>query len=628
MACRRFPIGRQKIMRFTGNKTVHRFFQKIHNLRYHYICKIFLSYILIFAAVFVGVIFFSGFQLAHKQIESDKYKYGKSLEQTVEYIRFNVNEVRGVVDTVTNSATVMKAMDAGQKYYMHSTGSWNIITSSGHRYILYNLFSSSNIKSIALYTRSGELSLENSMEYEALSEEGQDKISARIAEMTGTYYWIPAGLLYEKGSTRYVTYLRKLSQPSKLNSFIGYAAARVPEEVFQNILLQMQVTPNSIGILYNSEGEVISSIGLDERTNDGSVPSEISALEEEALLCSDGTLKNVRINGEDFLVGAKDIPGSDWTLTLAVPVADSTDQIISTITNLALWLLLSIVLSIPVIYLVSRSLSRRIISLKNEMMKFVRSEESDTAIEIRPYDEIDDLSQSFHLMKDNIERLMLEQYENGIARKNLEIQVLQAQINPHFLYNTLETLYWMGVQNDVPEVSRIAEQLGTFYRLSLSNGETYVPLSSEIRHVEAYTEIQNIRFGNKIHLIVDVPEEDMDIQMIHLTLQPLVENAIQHGIREKKTENGTIVIRTEREKRGEEEFLSLTIHDDGVGMTNDQLRNMLKKESRIEGHGYGVWNINERIRLNFGDRYCLRYTSRAGEGTTVEMILPVVRCTN
>ncbi len=597
--------------------------QKISGLRYHYVCKIFLSYILIFAVVFVGVIFFSGFQLARTQVKSDEFTYEKSLEQTAEYIRFNVNEVRGVVDTVTNSDTAMKAIEAGQKYYTHSTGSWNIITSSGHRYILYNLFSSSNIKSISLYTLSGELSLENSKEYEALSENGQSELSARLAEMTGTYYWIPAELLYEEDAAGYVTYLRKLSQPSKINSFIGYAAARVPKEVFQNILLQMQVTPGSIGILYNRKGEVIASTGTEAKGGDEFMPSQISALEAQNRIRTDGSLETVDINGESFLIGARDVPGSDWTLALAVPVADSTGKIIRTITSLALWLLFCIALSIPAVYLVSKSLSRRIVLLKNEMMPFVNAEASDPAGD-PAYDEIDDLSQSFHLMKSNIEQLMLEQYESGIARKDLEIQVLQAQINPHFLYNTLETLYWMGIQNGVPEVSRIAEQLGTFYRLSLANGETFVPLSSELRHVEAYTEIQNIRFGNKIHLVMDVPEEDMDIQMLHLTLQPLVENAIQHGIREKETENGTIVIRTERRNRPEGEFVSVTIHDDGVGMTNDQLANMLKKESNIEGHGYGVWNINERIRLNFGDSYCLRYTSRAGVGTTVEMILPLV----
>ncbi|MDF2986874.1 MAG: integral rane sensor signal transduction histidine kinase [Eubacterium sp.] len=231
-------------------------------------------------------------------------------------------------------------------------------------------------------------------------------------------------------------------------------------------------------------------------------------------------------------------------------------------------------------------------------------------------DEIGELTDSFNSMAGKINGLLDEQYRLGYEIKNLELKVLQSLINPHFLYNTLDMIYWLAVKNKVPAIENAAKSLGRFYNLSLGHGEDIVTLEKELTHVSTYVNIQNMRFEDKIKLVVDVPDELYSCRIIKIVLQPLVENAILHGIYEKEDSRGTITISGD----ASDGILQITIEDDGVGMNTEHLSALLSTPG--ENRGYGVWNINERIRLTYGEPYGLQFTSTPNAGTCVFVKFP------
>jgi len=369
-------------------------------------------------------------------------------------------------------------------------------------------------------------------------------------------------------------------------------------------------------LLFNSYNEVIVQ---NSACKSDFTPLIVQDLVTQYQLSTKGDLKEITYQGKTFLMGIRSIEKSDWKVVMLVPISDLLATSNQFIKQMLISLIIIMLLSLPLIYLISRSLTSRIIHLKNMMTDFSLGRKVELE-KSHNNDEITDLTNSFFHMQEHIEELMQEQYKQGFEIKDLELQVLQSQINPHFLYNTLDMIYWMGVKNKAPDISTAAAELGQFYKLSLGQGEKIVSIEDEIRHIEAYIKLQNMRFHNSINFQNDIPIYLYSYQIIKVTLQPLIENAINHGIREKENECGTILLSGKKNA----DKLYLSIHDDGIGMSQEQLLNICKKRTHSAGHGYGVWNINERIKLTYGEEYGLQYQSIPGQGTTVTILLPAL----
>ena len=226
-------------------------------------------------------------------------------------------------------------------------------------------------------------------------------------------------------------------------------------------------------------------------------------------------------------------------------------------------------------------------------------------------------------MMDRIDSLMEERVEYARQIKHLELKALQAQINPHFLYNSLDLINCTAISRNVPEISRMVRSLGQFYRASLSHGKEVIPLADEIRHARLYMEIQNMRFDNRLQTEWQLDESAGLCQVIKIILQPLIENAMIHGIFEKPSKTGTIRVCTRREGG----LLRITVEDDGVGMNEAaRLANFSPSSpgsTETEG-GYGVRNICDRLHIVYGDPYGLFCESVPGRGTKVTILLPAV----
>jgi two-component system sensor histidine kinase YesM len=240
-------------------------------------------------------------------------------------------------------------------------------------------------------------------------------------------------------------------------------------------------------------------------------------------------------------------------------------------------------------------------------------------------DEITGLGMSFNIMIGKIRELLDAEIKEQENLKKAELRALQAQINPHFLYNTLDTIVWMAEANKTDQVIEIVRALSSFFRIALSKGRDWIPIRHEIEHVRSYLTIQKMRYRDILDYSIEVDESILDATILKLTVQPLVENALYHGIKSKRN-GGTIRVRA---RRADHNLVLLEVQDDGVGFTpyklaqiqadmNDDSNEITLKES-----GFGLENVNKRIRLYYGKQYGLSIDSQYQAGTRVTVAIPL-----
>ena len=238
-------------------------------------------------------------------------------------------------------------------------------------------------------------------------------------------------------------------------------------------------------------------------------------------------------------------------------------------------------------------------------------------------DEITELGMSFNIMIGKIKELLDSKIKEQENLKKAELRALQAQINPHFLYNTLDTIIWMAESKKTDQVVQIVTALSSFFRISLSKGMDWITIGEEVERIKSYLTIQKMRYHDILDFRIEVGKDVTENTILKLILQPLVENALYHGIKNKR-QGGTIIVRARR--KNEDEIL-LEVDDDGIGFTPQklaQLRAELNDDSgeiKLES-GFGIGNVNNRIRLYYGKQYGLFVESEYSTGTCVTLVIP------
>lgn len=268
--------------------------------------------------------------------------------------------------------------------------------------------------------------------------------------------------------------------------------------------------------------------------------------------------------------------------------------------------------------LISDEITRPVTALEQSMKKVERGNFDHALLEVKDDNEIGRLTRSFNLMTEEIRKLMEQSEREQRAKRKYELRVLQSQINPHFLYNTLDSIIWMAEWGKNQEVVKMTSSLARLLRRSISNDQEVVTIGEEIEYTEAYLTIQKMRYQDKLEYEIDAEEDIRAERVIKLVLQPLVENAIYHGIKYKE---GKGLIRIRGYRRGKD--IVLEVEDDGRGMDADTLEHIFEKHIRdTKSNGVGVNNVNERIRLFYGAGYGLSYESEPGKGTLAAIVLP------
>jgi two-component system, sensor histidine kinase YesM len=270
--------------------------------------------------------------------------------------------------------------------------------------------------------------------------------------------------------------------------------------------------------------------------------------------------------------------------------------------------------------IISRTVTTPIAKLKS-LMKQVENGNLQVKMNIESRDEIGELGKSFNVMIKRLKFLMSSIYDDQIKLRKAELIALQSQIKPHFLYNTLESINWLARYKKNDEIIKMVTALTTLFRTTINRGENIALISEEISHVKSYLIIQQMRYLNAFEFEIDVPEEILSCYTIKLLLQPIVENAIYHGVK-MQDKRGLIQIRA----KSETDSIFFEVIDNGPGMPSsrvDQFNRKIHNEiDQTESGGYGLKNVEDRIRVFFGKAYGLYFMSNEGEGTVVKIHIP------
>lgn len=318
---------------------------------------------------------------------------------------------------------------------------------------------------------------------------------------------------------------------------------------------------------------------------------------------------------EDYTVVQETIDSCGWNLYLYKPVDLITKSVNQIAITVGAMILLCLVILLGMGYLLSYVLVYRLEKLTDNV-KQIQEGNLELQITDSTEDEIGELIRSFGAMVERMNVLINEVYQGQIRQKEYEMKALQAQINPHFLYNSLSLINWKALQANQPEISRMSLLLSAFYRTALNKGKNMISVRDELKNVESYLEIQLIMHDYGFDVQKEIDPAILDCTMPNLLLQPIVENAIGHGLDLKQNGRGELRI-TGRLQDGN---LHFEIADNGVGMDEETLAGLLTHHTG----GYGFHNVNERIQLTYGRAWPLRVESVAGEGTCVIMEFPSV----
>ncbi|HEX2925562.1 MAG TPA: histidine kinase, partial [Ruminiclostridium sp.] len=298
-------------------------------------------------------------------------------------------------------------------------------------------------------------------------------------------------------------------------------------------------------------------------------------------------------------------------------------QVVTTIRYYILGIgVITMFLAITAALFFTKSIVKPLRKLRGLMKK---AEEGDLSIsfENKYSDEIGQLGDSFNKMIDEINNLIKMVYVEQQSKREAELKTLQAQIKPHFLYNTLDTIQWMAQEHDADDIVEVVAALTKLFRIGLNKGNEMISVREELEHIRSYLVIQKVRYEDKLEYTIDFDEDILECQVVKLILQPLVENAIYHGIKERRG-TGKIKIYAGREK----DCLCFTVSDNGAGMSEErlhELQSMLQNDKPGgENPGYGTFNVQNRIKLSFGNEYGIKFESSQGVGTTAKIYHPII----
>lgn len=419
----------------------------------------------------------------------------------------------------------------------------------------------------------------------------------------------------EIGSLGSLAFIQKFTNLANPDGKCSYIAIYFSEDYLKNMLHINLTSTNSVYYLINSRNSIVASsdqiLAGTYFMRYETIPGAVGSTEE---------FTTTTILDENLYMGYREIDQTDWRLVSVIPVNSVFSEGQQVLLKTAQLYLIFVVLACATALFLSGSLAKRLSLVvekinQNREKSLVPFEDNSD----QDKDEIGQLVYNYNAMVERINQLMDEQTETAEKLKVSEVKALQAQINPHFLYNMLDMINWLAQSGKQKEVSLAVQTLSKFYKLTLSKKNITTPIREELRHVELYVKLQNMRYEDKISFLIDVPDEILDFEIPKLVLQPIVENSIQHGIFEKESKEGTIVIMAWMEGMD----IVFVISDDGVGIPPEKVPLILDGTYEDgKGSNIGIYNTHLRLQLLYGKGYGLHYESTPGQGTEVQVRLP------
>ena len=403
--------------------------------------------------------------------------------------------------------------------------------------------------------------------------------------------------------------LAKAVQDPETGEVLGVILLDIRHDIIQSSINGVTIGEKGFVFVMDQEDNIVYTPvnGIVYRVN----PKWVKAMEP----------MSVQIQGGSYQIRSELSPYTGWR-TVGV---FSMDEVMSSVNTIVYILFTCVIISLVLVVIVSfkfsRTLTNPIFKLKR-LMKQAESGDLTVRFNFQHNDEIGELGQSFNHMIARIDQLIQMVYVEQENKRTAEMKSLQEQIKPHFLYNTLDTISWMARDYDAEDIVRLVDALTNMFRIGLSHRKDIITVKEEITHVSNYLYIQKIRYKDKLNYVIHVDESLYAVEVPKLILQPLVENAIYHGVKAKRG-GGTITITGVPEG----ENLVFTVQDNGAGMPQEKVeelnRRMSERSVLDEQKSFGLFYIRERIQLCYGTGYGVHVESALGEGTRVTITLPL-----
>lgn len=526
--------------------------------------------------------------LVQSRTEMAESNIRTGMEQARNNIRYQMDEIQRMSDTLFGSLPFQRALQTkGEPYEIYLVMLDEIVPQITAP---LNLFG--NSIRLLLYTVNSDLNLVNGDDLNAPIKDSDYYIlpleEIEQSEWYQTYknsdldnIWLQIDTDQRLGN---ISHIRKLVSYSDYKTVIGYVRITVP---LDDLFGDFATFPVEEGIVLTLVDSADPATVLYQR-------GEVSETEQ------------------DYLRLEEPIPGTEFRIQTFVPDAYLTKDTLKLQRSILTVCAFSFVGMSLIGSMVARLSGRKMARI----VRFVRSFQEGNfkrRITFKGNDEFVHIADAFNVMAGNIQELIDSVYVQGIQRKQAELEALQAQINPHFLYNTLSTISSLANLGETEKVTQMVQGLSRFYRLTLNDGQAITPLRNEIRQVQTYLEIQRVKYADSFQVYIDVEDDIQDMPVMKLILQPFVENVFKHA-----WFGDSIAIRISAMRSGDR--ILFKVIDNGIGMRPHQLQTLFAPGEQ-QG-GYGVKNVDERIKLRYGEEYGVSIASIYGGGTTVSIVLP------
>lgn len=556
-------------------------------------------------------------QVVRHYREKTDYSMEQSVSQAISFTESYLRNMTYLANMVEDNGVIQNTLSADgfgeERPYMEQWLEYYELNKEFNSYEISN-----SIYRFCLYVPDEVMYAGNQYYFDGVSrlKERSDYVDLRYALNTGEDYVAISrerdGVDQQDTSQMVTLYHRIVSKKEKEEE-LGICSISVSAKYFQDIMKNANITSEGLVYLMSENGRMITS----------SNSSILQKMQKKGILLNYGAelfMEKKKEGQKEYYITRQNVDGASWQMILIIPENEYEDQYRFLWLSAALMLGSMIAVIVLMSYLLSGYYVGRLKKLNVEMTGLESGNLNANLPITTEEDEIEEIYHNFNGMVQEVQRLMQEHYQLGKEVKMAEVRALQAQINPHFLYNTLDLINWISMDYGAEEIGTLTWNLARFYRLSLNHGKSLISIGEEVEHVEVYVNIENYHFDNAISLEVDVPEELKSYACLNIILQPFVENAIVHGIAEKPDiESCEIRICARRE----EQDIVFSVQDDGPGVDVKEMQKETQQDIRTAQHGYGVRNINFRLKLCFGEKYGVTYLE-SEKGTHVEIKIPVM----
>lgn len=556
-------------------------------------------------------------QVVRHYREKTDYSMEQSVSQAISFTESYLRNMTYLANMVEDNGVIQNTLSADgfgeERPYMEQWLEYYELNKEFNSYEISN-----SIYRFCLYVPDEVMYAGNQYYFDGVSrlKERSDYVDLRYALNTGEDYVAISRErdgVDQQDTSQMVTLYHRIASKKEKEEELGICSISVSAKYFQDIMKNANITSEGLVYLMSENGRMITS----------SNSSILQKMQKKGILLNYGAelfMEKKKEGQKEYYITRQNVDGASWQMILIIPENEYEDQYRFLWLSAALMLGSMIAVIVLMSYLLSGYYVGRLKKLNVEMTGLESGNLNANLPITTEEDEIEEIYHNFNGMVQEVQRLMQEHYQLGKEVKMTEVRALQAQINPHFLYNTLDLINWISMDYGAEEIGTLTWNLARFYRLSLNHGKSLISIGEEVEHVEVYVNIENYYFDNAISLEVDVPEELKSYACLNIILQPFVENAIVHGIAEKPDiESCEIRICARRE----EQDIVFSVQDDGPGVDVKEMQKETQQDIRTAQHGYGVRNINFRLKLCFGEKYGVTYLE-SEKGTHVEIKIPVM----